>query len=112
MPESDMSGHIFLFAKREANSAAAAHREGENRSPEALLVERVCAGDEQAFAEFYKLFAPMVHGVILARVAHDEVQDIVQEVFLSAYKNLHTLRDKNAAGPWLGTASCAVPLRT
>jgi RNA polymerase sigma-70 factor (ECF subfamily) len=96
MPESDMSGHIFLFAKSEA------HPVMENRSPEALLVERVCAGDEQAFAEFYKLFAPMVHGVILARVAHDEVQDIVQEVFLSAYKNLHTLRDKNAAGPWLG----------
>jgi RNA polymerase sigma-70 factor (ECF subfamily) len=103
MPESDISGQIFLFAKREAPTGAAAQPAVETLSPEALLVERVCAGDEQAFAEFYKLFAPMVHGVILARVAHDEVQDIVQEVFLSAYKNLHTLRDKNAAGPWLGT---------
>jgi RNA polymerase sigma-70 factor (ECF subfamily) len=97
MPESDMHGSIFLFAKSEAQPAA------ETLTVEARLVERVCAGDEQAFAEFYKLFAPMVHGVILARVAHDEVQDIVQEVFLAAYKNLHTLRDKNAAGPWLGT---------
>ncbi len=95
MPESDMSGHIFLFAKSAPAPAA------ETPSAEALLVERVCAGDEQAFGDFYRQFAPLVHSVILARVAHEEVQDIGQEVFLSAYKNLHTLRDRNAAGAWL-----------
>lgn len=95
MPESDMSGHILLFARSAPVPAA------ETPSAEALLVERACAGDEQAFGEFYRLFAPLVHSIILARVAHGEVEDMVQEVFLSAYKNLHTLRDRNAAGAWL-----------
>ena len=43
----------------------------------------------------------MIHGIVLARVPPDEVQDIVQEVFIAAYKNLHTLRDKTAVGAWL-----------
>ena len=43
----------------------------------------------------------MVHGITLARVPRDEVDDIVQEVFLSAYKNLNSLRDESAVGAWL-----------
>ncbi|CAN5351664.1 sigma-70 family RNA polymerase sigma factor [soil metagenome] len=55
------------------------------------------------FDDLYKQYAPMVHGIVLARVPYDEVGDIVQEVFLSAYKNLHTLRETNAVGGWLAT---------
>ena len=98
MSESEMTGNIFFFARSETNAAAPAT---EKVKAEALLVERVCAGDEEAFGEFYKMFAPMVHGIILARVPYDEAQDLAQEVFLSAYKNLHALRDKNAVGAWL-----------
>lgn len=65
------------------------------------MLERACAGDEEAFNEIYKIFAPLVHGIVLARVPRDEAADIVQEVFLLAYKNMHTLRDKNAVGAWL-----------
>ena len=68
---------------------------------ETQIVERICAGDQEAFGELYRAFAPLIHGVVLARVPYDEVQDIVQEVFLSAYKNIRTLRDKNAIGAWL-----------
>ncbi len=66
-----------------------------------MLVERVCAGDKDAFDEFYKKLSPMVHGIVLARVPRDEVDDIVQDVFISAYEKLHTLRDKNAVSPWV-----------
>ncbi len=55
------------------------------------------------FDELYKQYAPMVHGIVLARVPYDEAGDIVQEVFLSAFKNLHTLRDPNAVGGWLAS---------
>jgi RNA polymerase sigma-70 factor (ECF subfamily) len=70
---------------------------------EARLVERICAGQQEAFNELYKKFAPMIHGIVLARVPRDEVDDIVQNVFLSAYKNLHTLRDRNSVGAWLAS---------
>lgn len=96
MPESEMTGNLFLFT-----NAAAPAPVTERVKAEARLIERVCAGDEEAFNEIYKIFAPLVHGIVLARVPRDEVADIVQEVFLSAYKNLHTLRDKNAVGAWL-----------
>ena len=95
-----MTGNIFFLAKSEKNAAAIAPAT-EKAKTEAQIVERVCAGDVEAFNELYRIFAPLVHGIVLARVPPDEVQDIVQEVFLSAYKNLHTLRDKNAVGAWL-----------
>ena len=94
-----MTGNLFLFARSETAAATAT----EKVKAEALLVERVCAGDEEAFGELYRIFAPLVHGIVLARVPRDEVQDIVQEVFLAAYKNLNTLRDKNVFGAWLAT---------
>ncbi len=100
MPENEMTGNIFYFAGRtgEAKTAATAP---EAAKPEARLVERVCGGDKQAFDELYKIFAPLVHGIVLARLPREDADDVAQEVFLSAYKNLHALRDKNAVGAWL-----------
>ncbi len=97
MPENEMTGNIFLFARSETKAAPIS----EKAQAQSRIVERVCAGDEEAFGELYKMFAPMVHGIVLARVPRDEAADIVQEVFLSAYKNLHTLREKSAVGAWL-----------
>lgn len=96
-----MTGNIFYFARPEAKTTTATAPATETVKAEGRLVERIRAGDEEAFSELYKLFAPMVHGVVLARVPRDEVDDIVQNVFLAAYKNLHTLRDCSAVGGWL-----------
>jgi len=43
----------------------------------------------------------MVHGILLARVPHGEVDDLVQDVFLSALRQLSALRDDGAFGGWL-----------
>jgi RNA polymerase sigma-70 factor (ECF subfamily) len=96
MPDSEIARNMFMFSP-----AATAAPKG--TSVEAQLIERVCAGDREAFGEIYRMFAPLVHGVVLARVPHDDVQDIVQDVFLAAYNNVHTLRDRNAIGAWLAT---------
>ena len=93
-----MTGNLFLLANAAAKTASV---RDETRKAEARIIERVGAGDTEAFNEIYKIYAPMVHGIVLARVPRDEAADIVQEVFLAAYKNLHTLRDKNAVGAWL-----------
>src|SRR5689334_4725006 len=70
-------------------------------SPEVALVEAVRAGDREAFGQIYNLYAPMVHGILLARVPYRDVDDLVQDVFLAALKRLHTLRDTRAFGGWL-----------
>jgi RNA polymerase sigma-70 factor, ECF subfamily len=70
-------------------------------SPEALLVEAVRGGDREAFGQLYDAYAPMVHGILLARVPYREVDDLVQDVFLVALRRLSTLRDSAAFGGWL-----------
>lgn len=70
-------------------------------SEEALLVKAVRHGEQEAFAKLYGLYAPMVHGILLARVPWGEVDDLVQDVFLVVLKKLNTLRDDAAFGGWL-----------
>jgi RNA polymerase sigma-70 factor (ECF subfamily) len=64
-------------------------------------VDRIREGDNEAFNELYRMFAPMVHGIILSRVGAENADDILQEVFIAAFKNVHSLRDKNSVGAWL-----------
>ena len=70
-------------------------------APEALLVTAVVEGNHDQFARLYDLYAPLVHGILLARVPRNEVADLVQDIFLHALKKLHTLRDRTAFGPWI-----------
>jgi RNA polymerase sigma-70 factor, ECF subfamily len=69
--------------------------------PEAALVEAVLAGNRDMFGRLYQLYAPLVHGVLLARLPRSEVDDMVQDIFLHAFRKLHTLRDTRAFGPWI-----------
>ncbi len=68
---------------------------------EVVLVRAVLAGDRDGFGRLYDLYAPMVHGILLARVPRSEVDDLVQDIFFHAFRKLHTLRDFAAFGPWL-----------
>jgi RNA polymerase sigma-70 factor (ECF subfamily) len=67
------------------------------------LVSAAREGDRAAFGHLYDLYARMVHGILLARVPPREVDDLVQEVFLLALRQLHGLRDASRFGAWLGT---------
>ena len=76
-------------------------RESAGSSIELVLVRAVLDGDRDRFGRLYDLYAPLVHGILLARVPRAEVDDLVQDIFLHAYKKLHTLRDASAFGPWI-----------
>lgn len=76
-------------------------RESDGSSVELVLVRAVLDGDRDVFGRLYDLYAPLVHGILLARVPRAEVDDLVQDIFLHAYKKLHTLRDASAFGPWI-----------
>jgi RNA polymerase sigma-70 factor, ECF subfamily len=66
------------------------------------LVERAKGGDRQAFAGLYDQFAPLVRSI-----AYDtsgslhESEDLCQDVFLQAYRNLGQLRDPSRFAGWL-----------
>lgn len=96
MQESELTGDLFMIAAdREVPQQTRAS------TPEGRLVERVRAGDEEAFNELYRRFAPMVHGIIVSRVGRDNADDVLQDVFISAFRNLKSLKDAENIGAWL-----------
>jgi RNA polymerase sigma-70 factor (ECF subfamily) len=67
------------------------------------LVSAARDGDRSAFGLLYQRYVRMVHGILLCRVPPREVDDLVQDVFVSALRQLHALRDASRFGGWLAT---------
>ena len=65
------------------------------------LAARAADGDRDAFGQLVRIYAPMVQGILLARVPVSEVRDLMQDVFTHALERLDTLRDASAFGGWL-----------
>ena len=68
---------------------------------DATLVAAARNGDREAFGELYARYGRLVHGVLLSRLPRHEVDDLVQDVFVTALRRLRTLRDPAAFGAWL-----------
>ena len=83
------------------SAQAPAAEQSQEPAVEIMLVRAVLEGDRDGFARLYDLYSPLVHGILLARVPRAEVDDLVQDIFLHAFKKLHTLRDASAFGPWI-----------
>ena len=64
-------------------------------------IRAVTGGDQDAFARLYGDYVRMVHAILLGRVPRRDVDDLVQDVFLSAYTRIRELRDPAAFGGWL-----------
>ncbi|WP_291986069.1 sigma-70 family RNA polymerase sigma factor [Luteitalea sp.] len=67
------------------------------------LVHAAQGGDAASFDTLYRRHARLVHAVLLGRATGDDVEDLVQEVFLAAWRRLATLRDPAAFGGWVVT---------
>jgi RNA polymerase sigma-70 factor (ECF subfamily) len=68
---------------------------------ESALVRSAQAGNRDAFGALYERYGSMVHGLLIARVPFDVVDDLVQDVFLVALQRLGSLRNARAFGAWL-----------
>ena len=71
------------------------------RADEVAIVIAARGGDRGAFATLYERYGRMVHGVLLARVPRGQVEDLVQDVFLSALSRIGSLREPARFGGWL-----------
>ena len=97
MYELDTTADVLLM-RPPANAATQQLKE---TAIEAVLVSAALEGDREGFGRLYGLYAPLVHGILLARVPRAEVDDLVQDIFLHAFRKLSTLRDRAAFGPWI-----------
>ena len=94
-------GLNFLQGAFAQDTVSSAQTAADAAPPYMRLVARARAGDAQAFGALYESFGAMVHGILLARVPTDEVEDLVQDVFLLAFRKLDSLREDAAFGGWL-----------
>ena len=73
-----------------------------NRELDQVLVERAQAGDKKAFGMLVEKYHRKL-GRLLSRMIRDqaEVEDVVQESFIKAYRALHNFRGDSAFYTWL-----------
>ena len=65
-------------------------------------VKKAQTGDVMAFGELVKMFQDAVYGVAYAIVGNfEDAQDIAQEAFIHAWRNLNTLKDLVKFPNWL-----------
>ena len=67
------------------------------------LVIRSQHGDEKAFNELYLHFYPIVHRRVWHLIPAAEVDDVTQEVFVSAVRSLKNFRGDSQFSTWLYT---------
>jgi RNA polymerase sigma-70 factor, ECF subfamily len=68
---------------------------------DAALVTAAKAGDRSAFEHLYERYSRLVHGLLLARVHPDHVDDLLQDVFLQALRGIRGLRAGELFGAWI-----------
>jgi RNA polymerase sigma-70 factor (ECF subfamily) len=71
-------------------------------STDRALVERALDGDARAFEDLVKTYQRMVAGVAWRYgIRHADLEDIVSEVFVKLYRNLHQFRPEHPFSTWL-----------
>lgn len=67
------------------------------------LVRAAQSGQAASFDVLYRRHARIVHAVLLGRSTREDIEDLVQDVFLTAWRQLATLRDPAAFAGWVVT---------
>ena len=79
------------------------------------LAEQCRANAPGAFEEVYRAHAPRLFGLACRMVGRPDAEDLLQEIFLTAYRKLGQYRGDSALGTWLfrvGTNVCVDHLRS
>ena len=72
------------------------------KNEDVALIQRILAGDEDAFASLIRKYRKQVHAQALRKVDDFQIaEDIVQETFLQVYQRLETLEDPKLFPKWL-----------
>jgi len=96
--------HVLELRRVVSFSASRDQPAGSVISPDsnhASTIRAAAAGDQEAFSRLYVDYVRLVHAIVLGRVPRCDVDDLVQEVFIVAYRRIAELRDPAAFGGWI-----------
>jgi RNA polymerase sigma-70 factor (ECF subfamily) len=68
---------------------------------DADLVCAAQAGDVPSFELLYARYSPVVHSILLGRLPPADADDVTQNVFITAYTKLESLREPAAFAGWI-----------
>jgi RNA polymerase sigma-70 factor (ECF subfamily) len=68
---------------------------------ESIDLRGLQVGEGGVRAEFYRRYAPVVHGIAVAFVGGTDADDVTQDVFLKVFRSIDELRDPAALAPWV-----------
>jgi RNA polymerase sigma-70 factor (ECF subfamily) len=79
-----------------------------NQDSMTRLVQRAQSGDRDAFDDLVVLFESRIYGIVMQRLRNTaEADEVVQEVFLRAFRKLPQLQEPERFGGWL----CQIAVR-
>lgn len=82
--------------------AAAGAWEGSAASADALLVERLRAGEDRAYEELLTRFQQPVYNIVYRLIADNgDTADVVQEVFLKVFRSIAAFRAESSLKTWV-----------
>lgn len=71
-------------------------------SPDAELISKLCAGDEEAFENFVDRFSPDVYALLLRLTSNpNDAADLTQETFIQAFRGIEKFRGDANLKTWL-----------
>ncbi|HNR91678.1 MAG TPA: sigma-70 family RNA polymerase sigma factor [Dokdonella sp.] len=76
----------------------------------ALWTRAARRGSQQAFAELYTRFAPLVHAILLGRTRPALADELTQECFALAFARLDQLREDGRFGAWIAVIARRIEL--
>src|SRR5882672_5702282 len=68
---------------------------------DADLVRAAQAGDVASFEQLYARYVPVVHAILLGRLPAADADDVAQNVFITAYTKMQSLREPAAFAGWI-----------
>ncbi|MBI2842904.1 MAG: sigma-70 family RNA polymerase sigma factor [Armatimonadetes bacterium] len=72
------------------------------QEPDVELVRRACGGDLAAYSALVERHKRAVYSIVSRMVTNkDDVDDLVQEIFVTAYRSIGRFRGKSAYSTWL-----------
>jgi RNA polymerase sigma factor (sigma-70 family) len=75
-----------------------------NVTSDSSIIRKVLQGEREAFNELVTRYLPVVHAMACAYTRDPcEADDVAQEAFLKAFRELHTLRNPGKFGAWIAS---------
>lgn len=84
------------------NSERNDKNDSQNRwNDEQRLVKALAKGDEEAYKYLYRNYASKIGALVKSYLGSDDIDDVVQEVFLRIYKNVKKFRGESKLSTWI-----------